>query len=130
MKIIIILVAIVQIVGISLFFVPAKIVHAFHSNAYSYDAEVSPEFFNIAPCPSCATPSYASVSGGASPYAGASTAPNVAVTSSAQAPSMAPCKTDSSVATDNARHGKHHKKHKGGISNFMQQILKFFLQLI
>jgi hypothetical protein len=115
------------LLGSVFFFASHNQAEAFTANAYSYDAETTPQFFNIVPCPSCASTTNAPV-GGVSPSAGGTTAPAVSTTQSA--PSVAPCSLDTSIAADNARHGRHHKRHRGGVSNFMEQILKFLLQLI
>src|SRR3954471_4308706 len=106
MKKIILLVVTVQLFGLVFLFAPNKAAEAFKANAYSYDAEITPSFFNIAPCPSCVTATDVPVSGGNTPISGAPTngTTNPAVTSSAPVPSVSPCSTDAAIAADNARH--------------------------
>jgi hypothetical protein len=131
MKKILFLLISVQLAGCAFFFAPQTFIQASASYTYPHDTVVTPSFFNLVPCPTCASAIAApGMAGSAAPFVGASTAPNVAVTASAPVPSMAPCSSDTSVALDTARRGRHHKKHRGGISHFMQQILKFFMQLI
>lgn len=84
---------------------------------------VTPNFNYLAPCPTCTSPSYPVLSGGVSP----------AVSSTQQYPgaSMAPCENDNAYS-DNAKKKKKskHKKHSGAISNSMEKLLKFLIELI
>jgi hypothetical protein len=81
----------------------------------------TPNFNTLAPCPSCTTPSEPVLTGAVTPSTGTpGTNPGLTQT---------PCDSSISMASDTASHSKH-KKHHGAISNFMQQILQFFLKLI
>ena len=89
----------------------------FSSSAQSI---VTPSFYPLTTCPTCATPSNPAVSGEVSP----------AVSQTPQT-SAAPCANeDNAVASDTAKHGKHHKKHHGAISNGSSDILQQLMDLI
>jgi hypothetical protein len=88
----------------------------------------TPAFFPLTTCPTCSSPSTPSITGEA-PTSGANM-PAEAV-SGTPSQTTSPCPSDSSfVASDNAKHKKHHKKQSGGVGNIMNMILKFLMQLI
>lgn len=81
-----------------------------------------PTFGVIQPCPSCASPSVAQASGGVTYTPGT----NGTVST---APVGDPCTANDSSYEDN-KHKKKHKQHKGGISNIVEKILKFLIELL
>jgi hypothetical protein len=92
-----------------------------------YAQGVTPVFNYLVPCPTCASPNEVPISGGGSQYTAVTSSPDAGpITSS---PNVTPCSLDTSHVSDNARHGGH-RKHKGQISNGMEQILQFLLELI
>ncbi len=95
------------------------------------DATASPPFFNIVPCPSCASVSEPVISGGETAPSAGETAPSAAETSVAPAPSTNPCSSDNAVASDNARKKKSkHHKHKGKVSSSFESLLNKLLEII
>jgi hypothetical protein len=91
-------------------------------------ADITPSFNVIAPCPSCAPASNSPT------ISGSTYTPSVTVPSAAPLPtassSIAPCSVDTSDVSDNAHNRRHHKKHHGTVSNVMEMFFKFLLQLI
>jgi hypothetical protein len=99
----------------TIFFI--TIPHSFRTSAQS---GVTPSFYPLTTCPTCASPSNTVLTG---------SAPSAAEAISANPqPSIAPCSNDSSIS-DNAHHSKH-KKHHGAISNSFESILKLLMELI
>ncbi len=94
---------------------------SFPAAAHAQSPGVTPNFNTLAPCPTCANPSEPVISTGVTPpdYA-PGTNPAISTT---------PCANQDAAVSDNARHSKH-KKHSGAISDFMTEILKFFLKFI
>jgi hypothetical protein len=88
---------------------------------------ITPTFFPLAPCPSCVTETGTPTITGISGPTGSTSNPEV--TMSNPSPTTDPCvNSDASVASDKGWHG--HRGHHGGVSDGMDIILKFFLELI
>ncbi len=91
---------------------------------------VVPSFYPLAPCPTCSTPSTAPVASSTMPEVTSAQAETISAQPAPSAAEQAPCSTDSSVASDNAKHKKHHKKQSGAVGNGMDGLLQLLIKLI
>jgi hypothetical protein len=100
------------------------------SGAVPTSPYVTPQFYSIAPCPTCAEPPLTSVI--ISPVVPTSYAGIPTSGIDNPVPSSNPCETTgSSLSSDHGRRGHHHhRKHRGGVSGSMDGFLNFLLQLL
>jgi hypothetical protein len=82
---------------------------------------LNPSFFPLAPCPTCTSPTSTVLN---------SQAPQEAISQAAGSP-QTPCQSDNmTTASDNSNKGRHHRKHKGGISGASNAILQLLIDLL
>jgi hypothetical protein len=87
-------------------------------------AAITPSFYPLAPCPTCTDPSQPPVTEGVNPSQGATTPSGSEIN---PGPITEPCTAGAaSIAHGRSKHHKHH----GGVSGFMEALMKFFMELI
>jgi hypothetical protein len=91
----------------------------------SYAQIITPSYYPLAPCPTCVDPSQPPVGGGTVTPSGTVINPSGSVINPGT--DTEPCTASSaSIATSKSKHWHH----GGGISGFMEAIIRFFIELI
>jgi hypothetical protein len=97
-----------------------------HADKAVLQAIITPSYYPLAPCPTCVDPSQPPVGGVTNVPSGTVVNPSGAITN--PSPSTDPCETGSASIATNGK--SKHWHHGGGISGFMEAIIKFFIELI